>query len=180
MRRDQRGFAPIALIVLIVIGIAVLGGVFYYFHKSPPPPSPIVNNPPVVATSTAPISTTPSSTTRGYLTPTSGPVGTLVTIHGSGFAAMGNTIALDGLVTESLIDVSSPDGKTLTFIVPRSLGPNCKPDQACPMYLILVTARSYNVSVISDGVTHNIGTFTVTGGVFPGPTPIPTPEPLQQ
>ena len=123
----------------------------------------------VVATSTP--TSTPIATYRSYLTPSSGPVGTVVTIHASGFASTGNQVTLDGMVDGSLNDVSSPDGKTLTFTVPSSLGPNCKPDQACPMYMIVVTARSYTVAVISNGVTYNIGTFTVTGGGLQVPTP---------
>jgi hypothetical protein len=117
----------------------------------------------VVGTSSA--TSTPVTGYRSYLAPSSGPVGTVVTIHGSGFAPTGNQVTMDGMVAGSLSDLSSPDGKTLTFAVPSSLGPNCKPDQACPMYLMEVTARSYTVAVILNGVTYDIGTFTVTGGM---------------
>lgn len=167
---DRRGFAPIAIVLLVIAGIAVLGGVFYYFHSRPSMPPPANNNPPVVATSTTPTSTatstatsTPITTYRSYLTPSSGPVGTVVTIHGSGFAPTGNQVTLDGMVAGLLDGLSSPDGKTLTFTVPSGLGPNCKPDQACPMYMRVITPGSYAVGVISNGITYNIGTFTVTG-----------------
>ncbi len=161
-----------AVILLVIVGIAVLGGVFYYLHSGPSTPSPSNNNPPVVTTSTTPTSTsTPITGYRSYLTPLSGPVGTVVTIHASGFAPTGNQITLDGMVGASLENVASPDGKTLTFTVPSSLGPNCKPDQACPMYLRVVTAGLYTVSVISNGTTYNIGMFTVTGGGILHPTP---------
>ncbi len=156
MYRGRRGFAPVVLVLLIVVGIAVLGGAFYYFHKA----SPTMGNPPVVATSTTPTSTQDVDS----LSPASGPVGTTVTIHGSGFAASGNQVTLNGMVSGSLKGLSSPDGKTITFVVPLNLGPNCRPDEACPEFLLLVSAGSYNVSVISNGVTQSIGVFTVTGG----------------
>jgi hypothetical protein len=167
MDMGRRGFAPIAIALIVAACIIVIGGAFYYFHRMPPASAPVNNNPPVVATSTVPTSTptsTPITSYRGYLTPSSGRVGTVVTIHASGFAPTGNQVTLDGMVAGSLDDLSSPDGKTLTLTVPSSLGPNCKPDQACPMYLRVVTAGSYSVAVISNGVTYNIGTFTVTGG----------------
>jgi hypothetical protein len=171
MRRDRRGFAPIALILLVVAGIVVLGGVFYYFHKVTPAQTPAGSTPPIVATSTTPTSTAtstpppPITIYRSYLSPSSGAVGTVVTIHASGFASTGNQVTLNGMVSGSLDNLFSPDGKMLVFTVPSTLGPNCKADQACPMYLLMVTAGSYKVNVIlPTGATENIGTFMVTGG----------------
>jgi hypothetical protein len=113
--------------------------------------------------------TGPSAPYRSYLTPTSGLVGATVTIHASGFAATGNQVTLNGMVSAQLSDLPSPDGKTITFVVPQDLGPNCKTNEACPMYVMLVGVGSYNVGVITNGVTQNIGSFTVTGGGLPIP-----------
>ncbi|HUC31252.1 MAG TPA: IPT/TIG domain-containing protein [Candidatus Paceibacterota bacterium] len=168
MNTNRKGITPIPIILLIAAGIAVLVGVFYYFHKPPPSsPPPVVNNPPIVVTSTvptlpiAPSTSTPQS--AGTLSPSSGPIGTVVTIHGNGFSSTGNTITLNGLVGASLTDVSSPNGKALMFTVPQSLGPDCKTDQPCPEFLMEVGDGNFTVSVISNGVTQNIGIFTVTG-----------------
>lgn len=163
MRRDKRGFAPIAVIVLIVVGVAILGGVFFYFHKTSAPVKPLT---PIVATSTTPTSTTTSTT---YLSPASGSVGTVVTIHGSGFAKTGNTVLIDGMVAVSLESISSSDGNTLTFTMPQTLGPVCK-SEMCAQYLVEVTPKAYSVSVVSNNVTQDIGSFTVTGTPLSPPT----------
>jgi hypothetical protein len=94
------------------------------------------------------------------LAPQVGPVGTVVTIQASGFTA-DNTIEMNGLVGGAMKDVVSTDGKTLTFTVPASLGPDCKPMEACPQFLMLVTANTYKVSVVTGSTTLDVGTFTV-------------------
>jgi len=143
---------------MVAVGILVLGGVFYYFHHAMRNGGNTGNG---SATSTPP---TASSTAPFVITPSSGLVGSMVTIAGSGFGATGNTVTFNGMVSASMSDLSSPDGRTLAFAVPSSLGPNCKPDQACPMYEMLVGSGTYRVSVITNGVTQAAGSFTVTGG----------------
>jgi hypothetical protein len=173
MTMNKRGFTPIALILLVVAGIAVLGGVFYYYL------TPASIPPVVVTTSTTPTSTSNSTSTatsspigtyKAYLSPTSGLIGSTVTIHGSGFAATGNKVLFNGMVAASMSNLSSANGKTLTFVVPQDLGPNCKPNEMCAQYLMVVGARAYTVTVVSNGVTQNLGTFTVTAG---GDTKLP-------
>ncbi len=95
-----------------------------------------------------------------YLSPTSGAVGTMVTVYGSGFSQTGNTVRFgSGVIT----GISSYDGRTLSFIVPSQLAGYSSQ---------IVTPGVYNVSVSSlSGQTSNALTFTVTsGGSTVGPT----------
>lgn len=176
MNNNRKGFTPIAIVLLAVAIVAIVGvGAYYYFKASSAPTvqQPGNNNPPVVVTSTTPIAT-PTSTLVATTTPSggfimmpdNGPVGVSVTIYGSGFAATGNTVTMNGMVGGSLKDIAS-NGKSITFTIPSSLGPNCKSDQACPQYLLEVTPRTYAIAVISDGVTQNIGNFTVIASGTP-------------
>jgi len=71
---------------------------------------------------------------------------------------------MNGLVGPGFKDISSPDGNTLTFTVPGTLGPNCAPDQACPQFLMKVTSAPYKISVLTNGMTEDIEIFTVVGG----------------
>ena len=92
-----------------------------------------------------------------YLAPTSGAVGSMVTIHGSGFSPTGNTVRFGGGIVTG---VGSSDGRTLTFMVPSQLsGPSSQ----------FVTIGTYNVSVSNfAGYTSNSVTFSVTstGGSY--------------
>jgi len=56
-----------------------------------------------------------SQVTLDSLTPTSGPTGTTVTVHGSGFTTTGNIIKFGNGYIKSL---SSADGTTITFTIP--------------------------------------------------------------
>lgn len=94
--------------------------------------------------------------------PSTGPVGTRVTIRGSGFGAS-NTVFMNGLVNGGLKNIPSADGVTLSFNIPAELGPDCKPNEMCAQFLVVVRAGNYTVSVVSNGVTQKIGIFTVTG-----------------
>lgn len=92
-----------------------------------------------------------NSPTITYLTPQSGAVGTSVTIYGSGFTTGNNTVHFgNGIVT----GLQSPDGQSLSFIVPSQLtGYGSQP----------VVVGTYNVSVTnSNNVSTNIEQYTVT------------------
>lgn len=94
------------------------------------------------------------------LTPTSGSAGTVVTITGSGFTD--NNIvhfAIGGIANIA----STNNGTALTFTIPEYIGPYCKPMQACPMYAMLITAGTYQVSVENANGTSATVPFTVTG-----------------
>jgi hypothetical protein len=56
--------------------------------------------------------------------------------------------------------------QTLTFTVPGSMGPNCQPHLACPMYALLVTPRAYEVTVENSNGSSTPVTFTVTGAAI--------------
>ncbi|OGG50350.1 hypothetical protein A2704_05400 [Candidatus Kaiserbacteria bacterium RIFCSPHIGHO2_01_FULL_54_36b] len=93
-----------------------------------------------------------------YLSPVSGAVGSTVTIYGSGFSQTGNTVRFGTSIVST--NVSSYDGRTLTFIVPSYL--SGYPSQ-------VVTPGSYNVSISNSmGQTSNSVPFTVTSGTSGG------------
>lgn len=165
------------LIAVVVVLAVLVGGAFYFADRmqAPPVPQPMPTIPAPTSTapgplptSTTPTSTTPTSTAGDYLSPTSGPVGTSVTIHGSGFGA-DNDILMSNFTGAALKDVASTDGTTLTFTVPNTLLPNCAPNQACPDFVMLVRDGAFPISVVTNGTTQDIGTFTVTGGGTPVP-----------
>ncbi len=94
------------------------------------------------------------------LQPTSGSVGTLVTIYGSGFSASGNVVRFGSGAIMNL--PSNNNGAIITFTVPSYLSAYCPGNYACPQYAQLVTPGTYNVSVQNaNGSVSNSATFTV-------------------
>ena len=85
------------------------------------------------------------------LYPTSGGVGTSVTVFGSGFTQRGNTVHFGpGVIT----NITSSDGTSLSFIVPSQLTGYGSQSMAL---------GTYNVSVTNErGATSGALTFTVT------------------
>jgi hypothetical protein len=173
---NSKGIAGILILCLIFVAIIVVGGMFYHTHPAIAPTMPRdIGNPTNQSTTTggsmtstttptpvsppAPISKPPAATSS--LNPQNGPVGTMVTVHGNGFG-VSNTVEMNGLVAASLKNVASPDGTTLRFTVPSTLEPNCDPGRMCAQFLLEVTPNAYAVSVITNGTTQKIGTFTVT------------------
>src|SRR5581483_9070995 len=121
-------------------------------------------------TSTAPV----AAPTITNIVPSSGPAGTLITIHGTGFAASSNFILfgdtngrhhLDGSPDNSHANAPSPDGKTLTFQVPNT-GPSgilCDGSNHCVgISAILLSAGSYKVEVQNANGTSNAVIFNLT------------------
>jgi hypothetical protein len=109
-------------------------------------------------------STEPSAVTAppaiSQIAPTGSPVGSRVTITGSGFAATGNHVKFgQGWIR----NVSSSDGKTITFEVPSGLD-LCAPDNLgpCPGGFPETRPGEYEVSVITNREASNTVTFTVT------------------
>ena len=94
------------------------------------------------------------------LAPASGPVGTVVTVTGSGFAAKGNT-AMFG--PGYLKNLDSTDGTAFKFTVPEGLD-LCDPEslRPCPGAYPQVRPGEYVVMVIATGEKSNGLTFTVT------------------
>ena len=129
----------------------------------------------VISTST-PVTTAPGNPTPvvgpviiNLLSPDTGSVGTTVTIYGSGFIAS-NKVLLDGNVGAADVHLGSfTNGhQSITFTIPSAIGPNCKPDQACPMYMRLVTNGTYQVAVENDNGTSNALSLAITGGTSVG------------
>ena len=154
-----------------LIGFAAFFG--GWVHHNPMPPQ----TPPVTARSTPPTTTPPATTTPPVVSPpivqgigitaidpSSGPVGTRVTLNGSGFKAS-DIVHFGGGAVRSDI-VISDFGTKLSFTVPSSVGPYCKPNMGCPMYMMLITPGTYKVSVenTASGIKSvNSIDFTVTG-----------------
>jgi hypothetical protein len=96
------------------------------------------------------------------LSPESGPVGTEVVLHGSGFRATGNAVRFgDGYVR----DLESSDGTTLAFEVPEGLD-RCAPGASgpCPGGFARVKPGPYDVVAWTPDGTSEPLTFTVTDG----------------
>jgi len=107
-----------------------------------------------------PVTTTPATAPIiSAITPTAGATGTMVTITGSGFTDSNIVHFSIGAVSTV---ASSNNGTTLTFTVPGSIGPYCKPDQACPMYMELLNAGTYPISIENNNGTSNTMSFTIT------------------
>ncbi len=105
-----------------------------------------------------------------YLSPNSGGVGTAVTVFGTGFSTTGNSIHFgNGVIT----NLNSPDGRSVSFVVPSQL------TGFGTQTLIVGT---YNVSVAnSAGITTNTMPFSVTSvysGVAPSITTVNGPTTL--
>ncbi len=94
------------------------------------------------------------------LVPSSGPVGTVVRINGSGFTPSGNTIKFGIGYIKNL---DSPDGKTLKFTVPDGFD-LCHPSgYPCALAYPPVTPGEYKVSVLNAKGESNVLPFTVIG-----------------
>jgi peptidoglycan hydrolase-like protein with peptidoglycan-binding domain len=104
-------------------------------------------------------STGPSAGTPAILAlnPSSGPVGTVVTVSGSGFSPS-DTVNFSW----GVINTTSSDGATLTFTVPSSIAPQCDPTQGCPAIIQDVSPGSYQVSVTAASGVSNTVSFNVT------------------
>lgn len=103
------------------------------------------------------------------LTPPSGPVGTQVTVVGSGFSGPSMIQFGNGIVFGS----NAKDGTSLTFFVPLALVSKCFYDpKPCEMVSPATTPGTYPVVVTNERGTSNKVLFAVTeGSVQPIPSP---------
>ncbi|MEZ5293363.1 MAG: IPT/TIG domain-containing protein [Vicinamibacterales bacterium] len=108
----------------------------------------------------APQVSSSASPSVATMTPTSGPVGTTVTITGAGFERRNNTATFgQGYIRQ----LDSTDGATITFTVPDGLD-LCPPDTTTPCAGAVPRTKpgDYVVAVMIDGKKSNALTFTVT------------------
>ena len=167
-----------AFILIPFLALSVwLGGAA---HTAPAtvPPTTATSTPPV-ATSTTPQPTHPAQTavTLYSVSKTTGiAVGMTVTLTGFGFTA-DNTILLDGMVGARNVPITSsiaiacttdPSCKggirqTITFKVPSAIGPDCKANEMCPMYMRLITSGTYQLSVENENGISNAIAVTIIG-----------------
>ncbi|MDO8569539.1 MAG: IPT/TIG domain-containing protein [bacterium] len=108
-------------------------------------------------------STTQPSIT--VLSPISGPVGTAITITGTGFTSTGNTVNFG---TGAIPDLTSSDGKTITFALPSYLNPACYySTPRCLMPAFSVSAGTYQVSVQNANGQSNQMPFSIVSIASP-------------
>jgi len=98
--------------------------------------------------------------TISAITPITGATGTTVAISGSGFTAS-NIIHFSAGGIGNV--PSSNNGTLITFTVPSSIGAYCAPNVACPMFMELLNAGTYPVSVENANGLSGAASFTVTG-----------------
>lgn len=118
---------------------------------------------------------TPATISVQSVSPTSGQVGTEVTLTGRflsdsniihfGAGAIGPVKITSSIAVACTTDPACIPGirQTITFTVPSSVGPYCKAGMMCPMYMQLVTSGVYKVSVENENGISNAVDFSVVG-----------------
>ena len=108
------------------------------------------------------VTTTP---TISSLSPSSGPIGTYVTISGTGFSATGNTVRFSSF---NYFNVSATNnGTNLTFNVPHQIFHNqpCVTNFSCPSVAVReTTPGDYHVQITNSKGESNYVEFKVTLG----------------
>ncbi len=107
-----------------------------------------------------------ATVTLSSLSPTSGPVGTLVTITGAGFTLSGNEVFFGNGYIPNV--ASTNNGTTLQFRVPGTLVPKCTllPTTSCLLPVRITVEGAYDITVVNgQGVQGQKSlSFTVTSG----------------
>ncbi len=119
---------------------------------------PPVSNPP----KPAPVH---ASLAISSIAPSKGPVGTEVTLRGSGFTSTRQVIVGQGAISNVTVNAA---GTVLSFTMPSSAGAYCVAGHPCAMYLLLLQPGTYDLSVRNvDGKDSNSVQFTLTGSSNP-------------
>jgi hypothetical protein len=102
------------------------------------------------------------------IVPNSGPIGTEVTIRGSGFTVSGNTVIF-GVGSRAYPsgsvypNHSSDNGSVIRFTIPEHYDPACEySSRPCPYAALPTMPGSYSVAVSNIGGQSNAQNFTVT------------------
>jgi len=91
--------------------------------------------------------------------PSSGPVGTHVTVAGSGFSATGNLVHFGQSVS---LGHTTDNSTTIAYTVPATAGP-CEAPKMCPAAALPVMPGTYPIFVTNaGGQTSNTLLFKVT------------------
>lgn len=115
----------------------------------------------------------PEAPTISNITPTSGSIGTTITLTGSQFALTGNVVNFGN----SYIPNISSNGTTLSFTVPQFITQACNfANPPCPSVATPTPLGAANVTVSNQNGTSNSLNFTVTSITPPPPNP-PPPAP---
>lgn len=113
-----------------------------------------------------------NSVTLVTLSPAAGPVGTRVTVRGTGFSPTGNTVTFTAVTVDGerpnepsvIPELASTDGTVITFEVLALWRPACSyaAQGPCPFARIPTAPGTYRVTVTSAAGVSNDVTFTVT------------------
>jgi hypothetical protein len=125
------------------------------FTAPVPSPSP---TPPGSSPSPAPTPTPPSQVNIIQLTPSSGPIGTVVTVTGSNFTSSGNYV----LFGSASVLASMVNANTLEFSVPSTQPKYCSQFAPCPGVMEPLPLGNYNVRVGNANGMSDVLHFTVT------------------
>jgi len=115
-------------------------------------------------------STSPTAVLIESISPSSGTIGTEVTIRGSGFTSDNNDVAFthedisfEGRNTAYLNGLASPQGNTLRFALPEVLGAcafsQMKADEVCPSIGIPLPAGNLTIAVVNRNGSSNSVAF---------------------
>jgi len=110
------------------------------------------------------------------ISPASGPVGTVITVYGSGFSTSNNTVyflANGASQPYTMTNIPSNNGTMLTFNAPTSTTAPCPSGgfSSCPSPTPFPHPGTYSVSVNNGSNTSNTVSFTLTtSSVATGPT----------
>ncbi len=94
--------------------------------------------------------------TISSISPSTGAIGTTVTLAGSNFSSDSILYFGNGYVTPT-----SNTGNSMTFVVPQYVGPYCAPNMMCPQWVQQVTPGSYTLYLKNSAGSSNTATFTV-------------------
>lgn len=142
---NRRGFGSLVIILIVILAIVVIGVVWHYESQN------------IISTISAPRITS--------ISPTSGPVGTVVTVTGGGLAL--NTLAIY-FGSGELIEGANFNPTSLTFVVPSEI-PLCPPIASavtgCTTPPMQVSTGTYQVSIAWGNSRSNSLPFTVTASL---------------